>query len=178
MTELEILETEIKAAIEEAADQNALEAVRVSSLGKKGSVSLLMKSLGGMSPEERKEMGPRLNGLKQIVADAIAARAGDLKSQVLEARLAQEKIDVTLPVRPQSVGSIHPVSQVWDEVVQIFADLGFSVALSIFIGLGIGVWLDRFIFNTTPWLTLIFLGLGIAAGFRNIGLAIKKARKF
>ena len=128
MSDLQELETEITAAISAAGDMAALEAVRVASLGKKGSVSALMKSLGGMSPEERKEMGPKLNGLKQSIGEAIAARGQDLRNAELEARLAEEKIDVTLPVRPESQGTIHPVSQVWDEVVQIFADLGFAVA--------------------------------------------------
>ena len=58
-----------------------------------------------------------------------------------------------------------------------YSSLGFQVALSIFIGLGIGIYLDRRVFDTTPWLTLVFLALGIAAGFRNIGLAIKKSRE-
>ena len=124
----EKLETEIMAAISGAADEAALEAVRVGSLGKKGSVSTVMKSLGTMTPDERKEMGPQLNGLKQAIGDALGARAADLREVALEARLASEKIDVTLPIRPQPRGTIHPVSQVWDEVVQIFADLGFSVA--------------------------------------------------
>ena len=128
MQDLANLETEIRSAIDGAADLAALEAVRVSSLGKKGSVSALMKSLGGMSPEERKEMGPKLNGLKQSIGDAIAARSDELKNAELEARLADEKIDVTLPIRPEQRGTIHPVSQAWDECVQIFADLGFSVA--------------------------------------------------
>ncbi|MCP5081422.1 MAG: phenylalanine--tRNA ligase subunit alpha [Alphaproteobacteria bacterium] len=128
MSDLQALETEITAAIEAAGDMAALEAVRVASLGKKGSVSALMKSLGGMSPDERKEMGPKLNGLKQTIGEAIAARTQGLRNAELEARLAEEKIDVTLPIRPESQGTIHPVSQVWDEVVQIFADLGFSVA--------------------------------------------------
>ncbi|MEM7424521.1 MAG: phenylalanine--tRNA ligase subunit alpha [Pseudomonadota bacterium] len=128
MQDLETLESEIRSAIEAADDMSALESVRVSSLGKKGSVSALMKSLGGMSPEERKEMGPKLNGLKQSIGEAIAARTSDLKDAELEARLAGEKIDVTLPARPEQRGTIHPVSQVWDEVVQIFGDLGFSVA--------------------------------------------------
>ncbi len=128
MQDLANLESDIRGAINAAADMAALENIRVSSLGKKGSVSTLMKSLGGMSPEERKEMGPKLNGLKQSIGDAIAARSAELQDVELEARLAQEKIDVTLPVRPEQRGTIHPVSQVWDEVVQIFADLGFSVA--------------------------------------------------
>ncbi|MGI9371775.1 MAG: phenylalanine--tRNA ligase subunit alpha [Hyphomicrobiales bacterium] len=128
MTDIAQLESEITKAIAEADDEAALEVVRVGALGKKGSVSQVMKSLGGMSPEERKEMGPKLNGLKQSIADAISARADTLRDVALNERLQHEKIDVTLPVRPQAEGTIHPVSQVWEEVVQIFADLGFSVA--------------------------------------------------
>jgi phenylalanyl-tRNA synthetase alpha chain len=125
---LDSLETDILAQVAAAADEAALEAVRVATLGKKGSISERMKGLGGMSPEERKEAGAALNLLKDKVADAIAARKGVLQEAQLEQRLASEKIDVTLPVRPEARGSVHPISQVWEEVVQIFGDLGFSVA--------------------------------------------------
>ncbi len=128
MTDISKLEIEIMAEIANAADEAALEAVRIAALGKKGSVSAIMKSLGAMTPDERKEMGPKLNGLKTAITDAVGTRAAELREVALEARLVSEKIDVTLPVRPQQRGTIHPVSQVWDEVVQIFADLGFSVA--------------------------------------------------
>lgn len=126
---LEKLEAEFTAAIANAADIDTLEAVRVAALGKKGRVSDLMKGLGGMSPEERKEMGPKLNGLKDRLTDALAARKDELNQAALEARLAHEKIDVTLPVRASALelGRIHPLSQVWDEVVAIFADMGFAV---------------------------------------------------
>ncbi len=126
--QLEKLEQEILAAVSGAGDERTLEDVRVSALGKKGSVSLLMKGLGGMEPEERKLMGPALNGLKNKIGDAIADRQGALHEVALEARLAGERIDVTLPVRPERKGTIHPVSQVLDEVVQIFGDMGFAVA--------------------------------------------------
>jgi len=125
---LQSLEQEILGQIEAAADEAALEAVRVATLGKKGSVSERMKGLGSMGPEERKEAGAALNLLKDKVAEAIAARKAALQATALEARLASEKIDVTLPVRPEPRGTIHPVSQVWEEVVQIFGDLGFGVA--------------------------------------------------
>src|SRR5690606_29709250 len=92
---LEKLEAEFTAAIANAADIDTLEAVRVAALGKKGRVSDLMKGLGGMSPEERKEMGPKLNGLKDRLTDALAARKDELNQAALEARLAHEKIDVT-----------------------------------------------------------------------------------
>jgi phenylalanyl-tRNA synthetase alpha chain len=125
---LEGLEREIVRSVAEASDEAALEAVRVSALGKKGSISERMKSLGSMAPEERKEAGAALNLLKEKVSEAIAARKAALQQQALEARLASEKIDVTLPARPERQGTIHPVSQVWEEVVQIWGDLGFAVA--------------------------------------------------
>ena len=125
---LDALETEILSHVAGAADEASLEAVRVSTLGKKGSISERMKSLGAMSPDERKEAGAALNVLKDKVAEALSARKATLQYAALEARLIAEKIDVTLPVRPQVQGSIHPVSQVWEEVVQIFGDLGFAVA--------------------------------------------------
>ena len=122
------LKADISAQIEAADSMNALEDVRVGALGKKGSVSGLMKGLGGMSPDERKVMGPALNGLKAEVADAIAARKTVLEAAELEARLAEERVDVTLPVVEHPAGSIHPVSQVMDEIAEIFASLGFDVA--------------------------------------------------
>jgi phenylalanyl-tRNA synthetase alpha chain len=125
---LDGLEEEILNGVAGAADEAALEAVRVSTLGKKGVISERMKSLGGMPPEERKEAGAKLNQLKDKVAGAVAAKRLALQEKALEARLAHEKVDVTLPVRPERQGTIHPVSQVWEEIVQIWGDLGFSVA--------------------------------------------------
>jgi len=125
---LQSLEQEILGQVAGAADETALEAVRIAALGKKGSVSERMKSLGAMSPEERRDAGAALNLLKDKVAAAIAARKAALQEAALEARLAAERIDVTLPLRPQGQGTVHPVSQVWEEVVQIFGDLGFAVA--------------------------------------------------
>lgn len=125
---LETLEQDILAQVSAAADETALEAVRVSALGKKGAISERMKSLGTMSPEERREAGAALNVLKDRVADAISTRKTILQEAALEARLASERIDITLPARPQASGTVHPVSQVWEEVVQIFGDLGFAVA--------------------------------------------------
>ncbi|MEO6609420.1 MAG: phenylalanine--tRNA ligase subunit alpha [Aestuariivirga sp.] len=125
---LEKLEQEILSEVAAAADEAGVEAIRVSALGKKGVISERMKELGKMSPDERKEAGAALNLLKDKVTEALAQRKSVLGEAALEARLASEKIDVTLPVRPQSAGTIHPVSQVWEEVVQVFGDLGFSVA--------------------------------------------------
>ncbi|AEV35468.1 phenylalanyl-tRNA synthetase, alpha subunit [Pseudovibrio sp. FO-BEG1] len=130
MSDLETLEAEINTAIAGADSEAALEDVRVAALGKKGSVSEKMKTLGKMSPEERKEMGPALNGLKNRVGEAIAARKEVLKEEALNARLASETVDVSQPLRttPAEEGRIHPISQVTDELIAIFADMGFSVA--------------------------------------------------
>ncbi|WMS44870.1 phenylalanine--tRNA ligase subunit alpha [Acuticoccus sp. MNP-M23] len=128
--ELATLEAEIDAAISGAADEAALDAVRVSALGKKGSVSEKMKTLGKMSPDERQVMGPALNGLKARVGDAIAARRDALAAEALTRRLEAERVDVTL-APPKSAlveGRVHPISQTMDELFAIFADLGFSVA--------------------------------------------------
>ncbi len=115
-------------AIAAAENDAALDEIRVSLLGKKGAISELMKTLGKMSPEERQEKGPVYNGLRDLVAQAIADRKQDFQEAALNARLASEKIDVTLPVRPQPAGTIHPITQVTDEITAIFADMGFAVA--------------------------------------------------
>jgi len=130
MTDLQTLQTELLAAITAANDETTLEAVRIAALGKSGSVSALLKTLGAMTPDERKEQGPRINGLKEAVNAALAARKDALKNAALEARLNTETIDVTLPVRepPAEIGRIHPISQVVDELTAIFADMGFAVA--------------------------------------------------
>jgi phenylalanyl-tRNA synthetase alpha chain len=126
--QISALKEEITAQIGAATDLNALEDIRVSALGKKGSVSQLMKGLGGMTPEERKEMGPLLNGLKTDVAGDIAARKEALEEAALDARLREEAVDVSLPVTEHAGGSVHPISQVMDEIAEIFAGLGFDVA--------------------------------------------------
>ena len=126
--QISALKEDITARIEAASDLAALEDIRVAALGKKGSVSELMKGLGRMSPEERKEMGPALNSLKNDVADAIAARKDVLEEAALDARLKSEKVDITLPVLDHAAGSVHPISQVMDEIAEIFASLGFDVA--------------------------------------------------
>jgi phenylalanyl-tRNA synthetase alpha chain len=126
--DLAALQRDIGAAIAAAADERGLEAVRVAALGKKGSVSERMKALGRMSPEERRAAGPALNSLKDSVTAAIEARRAELREQALEERLRSETIDVTLPPRPDPQGTIHPVTQVMQEVIAIFGDMGFSVA--------------------------------------------------
>jgi len=119
---------EALARIAAAQDLDALEKLRVEFLGKQGSVSLLLKTLGAMSPEERQSTGPQIHALREGVSDALAARKGALEGAALEARLASESVDLTLPAPQAPRGSIHPVSQVLDELAEIFADLGFAVA--------------------------------------------------
>jgi phenylalanyl-tRNA synthetase alpha chain len=130
MSDLAALQHETLAAIEGAADEAALEAVRVAALGKKGSISTLLATLGKLSPDERRTQGAAINALKDAVAEALAARRTLLKKATLEAQLERETVDVTLPVRLPGVetGRIHPISQVMDEIVAIFAEMGFSVA--------------------------------------------------
>ncbi|PYG30440.1 phenylalanine--tRNA ligase subunit alpha [Pelagimonas varians] len=114
--------------INDAGDEAALEELRVQAVGKKGEISLQMRSLGKMSPEERQVAGPALNALKDEINAALAAKKSALADAALDARLATEWLDVTLPARPQRQGSIHPISQVTEEVSAIFADMGFAVA--------------------------------------------------
>lgn len=130
MSDLDTLKQSVLADVAAASDEAKLEAVRVASLGKKGSISEAMKSLGKMDVEERKVMGPALNALKNEVANAIAARKAILENEALEQRLATERIDITQPVSagPADRGRIHPVSQVVDEITAIFADMGFAIA--------------------------------------------------
>src|SRR6266481_2105016 len=130
MTDLAKLESEILSQIAGAGDEAALEAVRVAALGKKGSISALLATLGKMSPDERKTKGAAINLAKDKVSQALTARRDLLKSASLDARLAFETIDVTLPVREAAAeaGRIHPLSQVMDELTAIFADMGFSIA--------------------------------------------------
>ncbi len=128
MDTLDSLKTELLAAVEGAADMAGLEDVRVSALGKKGRITALMGDMRTLSPEERRERGQQLNALKDAVADAIEGRRAVLKRAELSARLAAERIDVTLPARPETEGRVHPISQTVDEIVAIFAEMGFTVA--------------------------------------------------
>jgi phenylalanyl-tRNA synthetase alpha chain len=128
MSNLESLKQEIVQTVKAANDIQSLEEVRVTALGKKGRVTDLMKTLGTLSPDERKEMGQALNRLKDEITAEIDARATTLKAAALNARLTAEKLDVTLSPRPESKGSIHPISQTIEEMITIFADMGFSVA--------------------------------------------------
>jgi phenylalanyl-tRNA synthetase alpha chain len=130
MTDLAILESSFLSSIQAAPSEAALEEIRITALGKAGSISGLLKTLGAMSPDERKEQGPLINGLRDRVQTALTARKEALAEEALNARLATETLDVTLPSReaPEQRGRLHPLSQVMDELTVIFADMGFSVA--------------------------------------------------
>jgi len=127
MSDLDQLQRDLLAAIG-SADLAGLEDIRVSALGKSGSVTGLLKTLGGMSPEERQTTGPRIHALREAVTEALTGRKAGLEREALDARLAGETLDMTLPVDVPSAGTVHPVSQVMDELAEIFADLGFAVA--------------------------------------------------
>ena len=128
MSDLDQLQRDLMAAIDAAASLDGLESVRVTALGKAGSITALLKTLGGMSPDERQVQGPRIQSLREAVTTAIAARKASLDRAELDARLARETLDMTLPAPAMPQGSVHPVSQVMDELAEIFADLGFAVA--------------------------------------------------
>jgi phenylalanyl-tRNA synthetase alpha chain len=127
-TQLDDMRTTLLTAIDAAESLDTLEAVRIEALGKQGRITQLMKTLGPMAPEERQVAGPRLQGLREAVTNAIAARKTVLEAAALDARLAAERVDMTLPVDLPPTGTVHPVSQVMDELAEIFADLGFAVA--------------------------------------------------
>ena len=112
----------------EAADLAALEDLRVSALGKSGTITEMVKGIGQLPPEERRDAGQQLNVLKNAVAEAIDARKDVLEAAALDASLATDRIDVTLPQRPEGAGRIHPISQTIDEMVAIFCEMGFTVA--------------------------------------------------
>ena len=114
--------------IASAATLADLEAIRVATLGKSGTITALLKTLGGMTPEERQAEGPRIHALREAVTAAIADRKLALEAAALDARLASETLDMSLPVSLGAPGSVHPVAQVMDELAEIFADLGFAVA--------------------------------------------------
>lgn len=119
---------ETLAALAAAQDLDAVDAIRVEALGKQGWISLALKTLGKMSPDERAEAAPRIQSMRARLADAIAEHKTALENAELERRLASETLDLSLPAPEAPRGSVHPVSQVMDELAEIFADLGFSVA--------------------------------------------------
>ena len=127
MSDLDAIKTRILSEISSASDLSSLDDIRVAALGKKGEVSLKMRELGKMSPDEKKVMGPALNGLKNALNAAVEARKTALENEALNAALARETLDMTLPVG-SSAGKLHPVQQVMEEMAVIFSDMGFSVA--------------------------------------------------
>lgn len=128
MSDTDTLKADLLAQVEAADSLQALEDVRVAALGKKGAITAQMKNLGGLEPEQRKAAGQALNAIKDDVAAAINAKKTAMTDAELNAKLLAEKIDVTLPVRPESDGFIHPISQTIEEVVAILGEMGFAVA--------------------------------------------------
>ncbi|MAV88877.1 MAG: phenylalanine--tRNA ligase subunit alpha [Rhodospirillaceae bacterium] len=123
-----VIKSEFSNLINDAENLEVLEEVRIAALGKKGRITSLMKNLGQMKPEERKSMGQNLNILKQEITNLLEIRKVELETTSLNARLHKERVDVTLPTRPEELGTIHPISQTTDELISIFGEMGFSVA--------------------------------------------------
>ena len=128
MREWEDQKTKLVASIHSASTLDELEDIRITALGKKGTITGLMKSLGSLDPNKRKEAGQRLNAIKEEVANAIDVRKVTMEDAALETQLHRDRVDVTLPVRPESNGSIHPITQTIDELTAIFCEMGFTVA--------------------------------------------------
>ena len=128
MKEWEDQKTKLLASIHSASTLDELEDIRITALGKKGTITGLMKSLGSLDPDKRKEAGQLLNAIKEEVASAIDVRKVTMEDAALETQLHRDRVDVTLPVRPESNGSIHPITQTIDELTAIFCEMGFTVA--------------------------------------------------
>ena len=128
MKEWEDQKTKLVASIHSASTLDELEDIRITALGKKGTITGLMKSLGSLDPDKRKEAGQLLNAIKEEVASAIDVRKVIMEDAALETQLHRDRVDVTLPVRPESNGSIHPITQTIDELTAIFCEMGFTVA--------------------------------------------------
>ncbi len=128
MDNLEALVSEAIALFDSTSDAAALEQLKARYLGKGGSLSEALKSLGRLPAEERREAGARINGAKERVESALAARRAAIAATALESRLAEEALDVTLPGRNRGKGSIHPVMRTWQRVEAIFSSIGFDVA--------------------------------------------------
>src|SRR5512143_3989048 len=128
MNDLSTLEGELLARVSATSDLAGLEALRVSALGKSGSISELLKGLGRMSPDERRERGPQINGLRDRIAAAVVERKAALEDAELDTKLVSERVDLTLPAPPERRGRVHPTMQVLDEMIAIFGEMGFSLA--------------------------------------------------
>jgi len=122
------LQQDLETRIQAASSLDALDQIRVEALGKKGSITALMQQLGSMSPDERKSFGAAVNTLRDAITAHIEARLKTLKAEAMAAKLAAERLDMTLPVRSQPMGTVHPVTQTIDEMIAIFGDMGFTVA--------------------------------------------------
>ncbi len=127
MTDISAIKDKYNSLIETANDLETLDGIRVDALGKKGEISMMMRGLGKMTPEEKKVMGPALNGLKNEIAGLVEARKSVLEIEALNTALASETMDMSLPVG-KAQGTLHPVMQVMEEMAAIFSDMGFSVA--------------------------------------------------
>ena len=126
--DMALLRADLLKKVAEAGDETALEQVRVDALGKKGVITLRMASLGQVDPAIRREVGQANNALKTAFSQAYEERVGALRKAARSAKLTAERIDVTLPVRPEAEGHVHPISQTIEELIQIFAEMGFTVA--------------------------------------------------
>lgn len=128
LNQINTIKGEVLDKVENVDDLESLDDIRVAALGKKGRITNLMKQLGGLDPDRRREVGQELNRVKDVVQGAIEARKSELERAELDHRLEVERVDVSLPPRPEASGTVHPVSQVMDEIVTIFCEMGFSVA--------------------------------------------------
>ena len=139
--DLQALQTETEAALANAPDLRAWDAIRVATLGKTGRLTTLLKQLGALPPDGRRARGAALNVLRDQLTTVIEARRTQLDAQALDARLASERIDVTLPPPPAPKGAIHPISRTMEEMAAIFGAMGFTV------GEGLDVQTDWFNFG-------------------------------
>ncbi|WP_286785212.1 MULTISPECIES: phenylalanine--tRNA ligase subunit alpha [Pseudomonas] len=128
MENLDALVSQALEAVQHSEDVNALEQIRVLYLGKKGELTQVMKTLGDIPAEERPKVGALINSAKERVQDALNARKAGLESAALSAKLAAERIDVTLPGRGQTTGGLHPVTRTLERIEELFADIGYDVA--------------------------------------------------
>ena len=128
MENLDDLQNELVAAVNAAATLDDLEEIRISTLGRKGRITALMKGMSALAPEERREAGQSLNVVKTVVTDALESRRDALANAELDATLARDRVDITLPARPENEGRLHPISQTIDEIIAIFGEMGFVLA--------------------------------------------------
>ena len=128
MQDYDKLKNEVLIKIKEANSLDDLENLRVQVLGKKGSITSLMKQLGSLEPNKRREAGQILNSLQKNIIESIDNKKSSLEETYLNEKLKNEALDITLPTRPENIGRIHPLSKTMDEVISIFAQMGFTVA--------------------------------------------------